>query len=447
MNKASPTPSRRVSVAHLALIVPWVALVVAAWSPLRDNSFLWHVRAGTLQLDGGRVLTADPFSFTMLGEQWLTQSWLAELLYAWSERVSGIGFVPPMLLLVSSITMVGIGLIGYRASQSVTASAIVLILSSILLISFLVPRPVIFSFALFVLVIIAWERPATRWALPFLIWLWASIHGSFAIGLAYVVLSLIVRREWRWLSVPAVGGVLSLATAHGLGVVAMLVAFGRARDTLSLLSEWRKPELWSAVFLPFAVGVVIIVLGAFRGRITPNHLWVLVPFLLLGLSATRALPPAWIGLIPLVGLALGEMSAGSGRRFSMGAAAVFVTTVLILPFLIRDDGSLDPNRFPLTAVGSLSDVNTFHDDVTGGYLIWVEGPERLVYLDDRAELYQGRIGDFVAVRDGDVDWEPVFAREGIEQALLKKGEYLAVELESAGWTRSYDDESFVILRP
>ena len=71
----------------------------------------------------------------------------------------------------------------------------------------------------------------------------------------------------------------------------------------------------------------------------------------------------------------------------------------------------------------------------------------MVYLDDRAELYQGRIGDFVAVRDGDVDWEPVFAREGIEQALLKKGEYLAVELESAGWTRSYDDESFVILRP
>jgi hypothetical protein len=216
---------------------------------------------------------------------------------------------------------------------------------------------------------------------------------------------------------------------------------------LSLLSEWRRPELWSAVFLPFAVGVVIIVFGAVRGRITPNHLWVLVPFLLLGLSATRALPPAWIGLIPLVALALGELNAGGERRFSMGAAAVFATSVLILPFLIKDDGSLDPERFPLTAVGSLGDVNTFHDDVTGGYLIWAEGPQRLVYLDDRAELYQGRIGEFVAVRDGDVDWEPVFARDEIEQALLKKGEYLVVELEAAGWNRSYADESFVVLRP
>ena len=448
MGAAASAPStRRLSLAHLTLIVPWVALVIAAWSPLRDNSFLWHVRAGTLQLDGGQVLRADPFSFTMLGEQWLTQSWLAELFYAWAEGILGLGFVAPMLLLLSSITMLGIGLISYRASQSVTASSIVLILSSILLISFLVPRPVIFSFALFVLVILAWDRPAVRWALPFLFWIWASVHGSFVIGLGYVGLTLIMQREWRWLSVPAAGGALSLVTAHGLGVVAMIVSFGKTRDTLSLLSEWRRPELWSAVFLPFAVGMVIIVFGAVRGRITPNHLWLLVPFLLLGLSATRAIPPAWIGLIPIVALALNEIGAGARARFSMGAAAVFGSVVLILPFLIRDDGSLDPERFPLAAAGSLSDVNTFHDDVTGGYLIWVEGPERLVYLDDRAELYKERIGEFVAVRDGDVDWETVFTRDEIEQALLKKGEYLAVELETAGWNQSYSDESFVVLRP
>ncbi len=126
---------------------------------------------------------------------------------------------------------------------------------------------------------------------------------------------------------------------------------------------------------------------------------------------------------------------------------MFVSLVLVLPFLIRDDGALDPERFPLTAVGALSDVNTFHDDVTGGYLIWAEGPERLVYLDDRAELYQERIGEYVAVRNGDIDWEPVFTRDEIGQALLKKGEHLSVELEAAGWNQSYADEFFVVLRP
>jgi hypothetical protein len=352
-----------------------------------------------------------------------------------------------MLLLLSTITMVGVGLIGYQASRSVTATAILLILSSILLISFLVPRPVIFSFALFVLVILAWERPAFRWALPFLIWIWASVHGSFVIGIGYVGLSLVMRREWKWLPVPAASCLLTLVTAHGLGIVVMLVSFGQARDTLSLLSEWRRPELWSAVLLPFVAGVLIIVFGSVRGRITPIHLWVLVPFLLLGLSATRAIPPAWIALTPLVALGLGDMSAGDKGRFSMEAATVFVLVVMILPFLIRDGGYLDGERFPLAAAESLEDVNTFHDDVAGGYLIWAKGPERLVFLDDRAELYKERIDEFVAVRNGDIDWEPVFSRDGIDQALLNRGENLIAELESAGWFQAYADESFVVLRP
>ena len=71
--------------AHLVLLVPFVALVIDAWAPIRDNSFLWHIRAGELQANAGEVLVADPFSFTMLGERWLTQSWLAELLYSWGE--------------------------------------------------------------------------------------------------------------------------------------------------------------------------------------------------------------------------------------------------------------------------------------------------------------------------------------------------------------------------
>ncbi len=238
----APSP-RRFSFAHLLLIVPWVALVIDAWAPIRDNSFLWHIRAGELQTSAAQALTADPFSFTMHGEPWLTQSWLAELLYFWGETNWGLGFVPPMLLLATSVTFLGIGLIAYRRSQSVSGTAVVLILSTLLLISFLVPRPVIFSFALFVLVILALERPATRWAVPLLFWVWASTHGSFAIGLAYVGLSLIAEREWKWLPTAIVSGLVTLLTAHGLGVIAILTEFLAAGDALALLSEWRQPEL------------------------------------------------------------------------------------------------------------------------------------------------------------------------------------------------------------
>jgi hypothetical protein len=447
----TPSPRRpasgRFSLAHLALLVPWVALVIDAWAPIRDNSFLWHVRAGDLQARAGEVLTADPFSFTMLGERWLTQSWLAELVYAWGESNWGLGFVPPMLLLLSSITFLGIGLVAYRRSRSEWSTAIIVALTTLLMISFLVPRPVLFSLALFALVVVAWDRPGTRWTVPFLFWIWASVHGSFAIGLAYVGLTIIMEWDWKALPTAIVAGLATFFTAHGLGVLEFLLDFSEAGEALALLSEWRQPEILSVVFAPFLLGVGLIVVGAFRHEVGPRHLVVLVPFLLLALSATRAVPPAWIALVPLMATALAGLAVGARRRFSSRAAIVFGLVVLITPWFITSDGSIDEERFPVAAATHLDDVPTFHDDSAGGYLIWAQGPERLVYIDDRAELYGDRMIEYVEVRDLERDWGPVFERDGIEQVMLKADEELVRELEAAGWSLTYEDEEYVVLRP
>jgi hypothetical protein len=447
MSETAATPSpRRFSFAQLLLIVPWVALVLDAWAPIRDNSFLWHIRAGDLQAAAGEVLTADPFSFTMHGEPWLTQSWLAELLYAWGERNWGLGFVPPMMLLMTSVTFLGIGLIAYKRSQSVSGTAVILILSTVLLLSFMVPRPVIFSFALFVLVILAWERPATRWTVPFLFWVWASVHGSFVLGLAYIGLTLIIDREWKWLPTAILSGLVTLLTAHGLGVLRILLDFVSAGDALALLSEWRRPEIISVVFLPFLVGLALIVWAAVKGRVTPKHLLLIVPFLILAFGATRAVPPSWLALVPLASLGVYGLQVGSAPRFSGGQAAVFGAAVLILPFLLASDASLDEERFPVAAVAALDDTRTFHDDRTGGYLIWAEGPARQVFIDDRAELYGERMAEFVAVRDGDEPFEPVFEREGIGQVLLKVTDTVVQDLKSAGWVTVFEDPNYVVLQ-
>jgi hypothetical protein len=448
MTRTAVEPSRRrFSLAHLVLIVPWVGLVIDAWAPIRDNSFLWHIRAGELQSVAGEVLVADPFSFTRLGEPWLTQSWLTELLYYWGESNWGLAFVPPMLLLLSSITFVAIGLVSFRRSTSISATSIVVALTTLVLISFLVPRPVLFSFALFALMILAWDRPATRWTVPLLFWIWASVHGSFAIGLAYVGLTIVAEADWKALPTAVLAGLATLATAHGLGVLRILFEFSEAGPALALLTEWRRPELFSIVFLPFVVGIGLIVLGSARGKVTPRHLWILVPFLLLALTATRAVPPAWIALVPLIGTALAGVKVGETRRFSLPAAIVFGLVVLVTPFLLASDASIDEERFPVAASLELEHLPTFHDDRTGGYLIWAEGPERLVYLDDRAELYGERMAEFVEIRDLEIDWQPVFERDGIEQVLFQADEELVGELKAAGWTPAYEDEFYVVLRP
>jgi hypothetical protein len=441
-----PSP-RRFSLAHLILVVPWVALVIDAWAPIRDNSFLWHIRAGELQVGAGEVLVADPFSFTMLGEPWLTQSWLAELVYAWGESNWGLAFVPPMLLLLSSITFVAIGLAVFRRSKSVSVTAVVLLLTTLLLVSFLVPRPVIFSFALFALVILAWDRPVTRWTVPFLFWTWASMHGSFVIGLAYVGLTIIAQADWKALPTAVVAGTTTFFTAHGLGVLRILFEFSEAGPALALLTEWRRPELFSVVFMPFVIGIGLILVGAVRARVTPRHLWILVPFLLLALSATRAVPPAWIALVPLIGTAMAGVKLGERRRFPLPATVVFAALVLLMPLLLVSGASIDEERFPVAATEALEDAPTFHDDRAGGYLIWAEGPERLVFIDDRAELYGERMREFVEVRDLERDWRPLFERDGIEQVLLKADEELLDELTTAGWATAYQDEFYVVMRP
>ncbi|MFQ5524171.1 MAG: hypothetical protein ACE5F5_11440, partial [Acidimicrobiia bacterium] len=88
----------------------------------------------------------------------------------------------------------------------------------------------------------------------------------------------------------------------------------------------------------------------------------------------------------------------------------------------------------------------FHDDRTGGYLIWAAWPERKVFIDDRAELYRNRMAEFVAVRKDKADWAPLFAREGIDEVLLGTEEPLVGNLIAEGWTVTYRDDFFVVLR-
>lgn len=445
MSEQAAGATRRFSLAHLLLVVPWVALVIDAWSPIGDNSFLWHVRAGSLQAASGSVLTADPFSFTMAGEPWLTQSWLAELLYGYLEQGSGLGFVPWMLLTVSALAMVGVALIAFRLSGSVTATAIILILTTVSLISFLVPRPVIFSYLLFTLVILAWERPQARWSLPFLFWIWASVHGTFFVGLAYVGLRLLSRKEWRALPTAFVAGGATLLTAHGLGVVRMLIDFSEARPYLRLLTEWRTPELFSPVFFPVFLGILVIIHGATKGRLAPLDLVVIAPFFALSLTALRSVPPAWLALVVPISMALGGIGKGLPQRFGIVPSAVLAIAVIVLPFFLIGDSDLAEDRFPVEAAAALGPGPVFHNDVVGGYLIWADGPDRQVYIDDRAELFQERMEEFVAIRGGDMPWAPEFEEFGITQALLAEDEPMVGWLKDAGWSTTVTAGGFVLL--
>lgn len=448
MTSTVATPStRRVSLFHLALLVPWVALVIDAYDRIGDNSYLWHIRAGEIQIAAAEVLTTDPFSFTRFGEPWITQSWLVELFYGWAESLGGVGFTAPMMLTASLVAIIGIGVITHQASKSVPATAVVVLLTTVLFLRFLVPRPVLFSYPLFVLVVLAFQRRAPRWTLPFLFWIWASVHASFVIGLAYIGLSIVSNRDWKAIRVAVVAGLATLLTTHGLSVVTMLFDFVGSRQYLELVSEWRTPDFLEIAMLPVLIGIVLIIYGAMKGRLQPASLWVIAPFLALAFSAERAVATAWIAMVPFVGVSVSGLSVRNFRGFPIRVAAVFVGAIALLPWAFINPVEIDPEMFPIEAAAILQDVPTFHDDFAGGYLIWSRTLEPGVFIDDRVELYGERVEEFAGVRSGRLPFEPVFQRDGIAQALLRTYEPLVDDLSASGWVSVYEDEQYTVMLP
>ena len=87
-----------------------------------------------------------------------------------------------------------------------------------------------------------------------------------------------------------------------------------------------------------------------------------------------------------------------------------------------------------------------HDDAVGRYLIYRSGPERLVYIDDRAELYgEERFAEFLAARDG--SYEALFDRLGFDAALVRPTWALRKALLRDGWHITYSDSVFEVLEP
>jgi hypothetical protein len=438
---------RRLDVRHLLLAVPWVVVGISARSPIRDNSFLWHVRAGTAQLDAGRVLTEDPFSFTMLGEPWRTQSWLADLLYGVLERSSELRFVWLMVAILGVVMMVAVAAVVSERLKSPLRMAVFLIATAVLMSAYLNPRPAIFSFILLPLLVAADRDPRLRWTLPLLTWVWATLHGSWVIALAYVALQGIRRKRKAAVTDVGVMGVAALFTAHGLGVVEILWQFFQNRSALALISEWGHPNLISVGLAPLFLAIVYLGWAGMKGRLSPPDFWIIAPFLALGLSSDRAVPAGWQALAPFAAAALVDTPEKTRDREGSGLVnLVLLIMVAVTPFLVYPSVNLDPERFPIQAAARLTSDRVFHDDTAGGYLILQQWPGRKVFIDDRAELFGPLVGQFVDARVGRPIWQDIFDRHEIQEALLRVEDPLVEQLRAIGWHEGFADDHFVVMR-
>ncbi len=434
---------------HLWLLVPFFAAAARSWLPIGDNSFLWHVRSGVDQLTAGEVLRTDPYSFTRLGEPWRTQSWLADLLYGQLETwFAALRWVPWFSFLAASLVLGLVLALVFSRRGSLTSVGVAIVLFGWILMPYANPRPVVLSYALFALLsMIIVSNGRFLWAVPGLMWLWASVHGSFIVGIGLLAMDAVRLRSRRHAGALALGLVGASMTAHGVGVWEILYRFAANRRGLDFILEWQPPNFQSPWLLPFVATIGILMVGLAAQRIRQRDLWLIVPIVAFGLLSSRNVMPAIVLLMPWVGEGLAplrrddEIPRGDLRSMVTAGLLVVVSVVAVsLP------PRLNSERFPADAmVDALEPGPAFHTMGTGGYLIYAAADDRRVFVDDRVELYgPDFLGVYLDASFG-VTWRELFAEWQLEQALLANASALLTKLVEDGWQVCRADDHFSVV--
>ncbi|NHZ71080.1 MAG: hypothetical protein GWP18_05510 [Proteobacteria bacterium] len=446
-------PGKRagLNVLHAAPLLVGFLLALRASELIRDNSFLWHIRAGSVQASTGTVLTTDPFSYTANGESWRTQSWLIDLAYAQLESMTGsLTWANWFVFGMGAVVLALIGLAIYDSRRSPVIVAGGLILAMWLFAPFAQARPVIVSYVMMaaLVLILRWKHQLL-WMLVPLFWIWAAVHGSWVLGGVLVILELIRSRDGRLIKAGAVALVATLFTAHGIGTWAVLYEFSQAREALGLIEEWLPPDFADIAQAPYLIIMVGLFVGFARRDLSPRDLIVVLPFLFFGMTSRRAVFPATIVLLPYAIAAVPVPKVRTSRGSALiPAVALSVLGLLALsPMVARPLGLLDAERFPRdSVVASIEGRTPFHDSAVGGYLIFDAWPADLVYIDDRAELYGfDRLQGLRKALSG--DYEEVFDAYGIDVAIVKPESPLHRRLVSDGWSPDAVTEEFIALIP
>jgi hypothetical protein len=236
-------------------------------SRLSDNSFFWHLQTGRFILDQG-IPHRDIYSFTARGTPWVAQSWLAEVLYGVLDRAAG----PFAVRLLGAFTGALVAGLAYRLALRVSRdrlAAMGLTLAAIGA-SFTLwsERPLFLGILALVGLLWIVEVPESRLgrrptlAIPVLLWLWANVHGTFALGFVYLGLHLAGRwlegsppwlgREGRLLRGAALAGGLCLLNPYGPALLLFPVQLLQRGDILRRVTEWRSPDFRSVQGLTFA---------------------------------------------------------------------------------------------------------------------------------------------------------------------------------------------------
>jgi hypothetical protein len=443
---------------------------------LSDNSFFTHLATGRFILDHG-IPREDIYSFTAPGTKWVVQSWLAEVIYAQLDRSFGAFGIR----VLGAITGMAITVLVFRLALRLTRERVRAALVSVAALAGLYTlwseRPLLLGALFFVILLWVVEVPDCvvgrhpLIAMPVLFWFWANIHGTFALGFAYLGLHLLGRwldghRPWQGRERQLlIGSVIAFGAMflnpYGPALVFFPMDLLRRGDVLKDVIEWMSPDFHTVQGQAFLLWIVVFVVVVARAphRVSRRDLVVTIPFLLLGLWALRNVALAPLVGLPVVARAVAidpEVAAArraDERSSPLGWALGVVLVVLAFGLVARAAGQPDfvESPYPVKAMNALEAKellgrNLLLDDGDAAYPELAYGPGvQPVFLDDRYDMFPKEIVDeFMLVSRAQPGWEQVLAERDVETIIWNEDRALVQLLAQSGdWTEIHRDKTWV----
>jgi hypothetical protein len=459
--------------AFLAIGLPVLAAVIA---PFPSVDLTYHLRAGADILDTRAIPTVDTWTFTVAGQPWLDQQWLAQAVMAAVFRIGG---WTGLVILRAALVGVAFGLLFdlcRRRAGSVRVAAWLTLGAFVCASITLGLRPQLFGIAIFgaVLWLVARRHEEGRfvWLVGPLVAAWANVHGSFVLAPVMVGIALVEdlverRRSWN-----VTAGLLATAIAatflnpFGVGVWRYATGISTNSVITKRITEWQPTSPLTLEGGLFFVSVVlvalVVVLVVRRGRPPPWSalLW-LVPFAVLGAWAVRGL--AWWPFVAAMSIAplLRRSEAPAGRersdpplirRLNAGIVAILaLVAVAALPLWRPLDRGL---QAPVLIVGTApSGITGALREIVrpGDHLLapqpwgsWFEYalPEATVAVDSRIELYPVAVWDAIdRIDEGAPGWEQLLREWRVSLVVATPDQHdLVQRLTLSGWREDFHDE-------
>lgn len=434
---------------------------LALVSPVHNDTW-WHLRYGREMVLHGGFAQVDSFSFTAAGHPFPNHEWLAErVLYA----AYALGGLQATTLLCAVLLTTGWWLVWRLMCGDLADRAIVLVVALSASTSIWSIRPQAFTIALLpvTLTLLANVR---LWPLPFIVALWANLHGGVLVGLVAIAAATVSRWldaprtvPWRHVGILAASALATLLTPLGARYFPEIVG-SLVRSRVNGIIEWRPPTL-QPEYLPF--WLTLLALGwvsarRWRESRGVNRMLVVASACLgaSALGAVRNIPSFMMAAAPALTRLLSSrpsnraevepryVPAGVGVASLLAAGATVVTFVAVAWWQPWPPLGWRPMSASAAAAIAGCPAPIYNRYGDGGAIIWFV-PQQPVFLDSRQDPFPTDVVQAATHVEATGDYGNLFARFAFNCAVVRPGSPVARALHADGWSPVFSDVQWLVL--